>query len=312
MVSAPNATVPDATPSASAEKENEHRCWLTLALRIGACACFAGWAWQHLRWSAPYDAVLWNPDYLGWLARALNVTWETYVAEVVTDRRILIGERMIGFVYLGLTVVAMVAKPRSTLLLTGLGIGSGLLALVAYCLYVNAGHATATFIEYGGQILTPVVLILALQRGVRDRWTMGTALVGFCATYAGHGIYAVGLAPTPGHFYGMVTAILGLGENGADVFLKIVGILDFAVCGGIFVPVMRRASLAYATLWGLLTSLARPAAGMSLAAPWWGADQFLHEAVLRAPHVALPVFLFLVTFDSRTTFPSNTVDQLPS
>lgn len=272
----------------------ESRCWLTWTLRIGACACFAGWAWQHLRWSVPYDAVLWNPDYSDWLARALGVSWETYVAEVITDRRILFGERLIGLFYLAFAVLSMTAKRNSHVQLVCLGVGSTLLALASYCKYVNAGHALATFVEYGGQILTPTVLILALQRGVRDRWTIGVAVVAFCTTFVGHGIYAVGLAPTPGHFYGMVNSILGLGENATDWFLKIVGVLDFAVCVGILVPVLRQACFTYAAVWGLLTALARPVAGMSLASPWWGSDQFVHEAVLRTPHAALPLFLFLV------------------
>ena len=271
----------------------EPPCRLTLILRIGAGACFAGWAWQHLRWSVPYDAVLWNPDYLDWLARAFGVSWETYVAEVMTDRRILFGERLLGVAYLALTVLAMIAKRESRWQSVGLGIGSALLAAASFCVYVHAGHAVATFVEYGGQFLAPIVLILALRRGVRERWTHIVATIAFCATFTGHGVYAVGLATTPGHFYGMVNAILGFGEAAADWFLKIVGVLDFAVCVGVFVPALRRWCLGYAALWGLLTSLARPVAGMSLAAPWWGADQFLHEAVMRAPHVALPLFLFL-------------------
>ena len=273
---------------------DESRCWLTWTLRIGSCACFLGWAWQHLRWSVPYDAVLWNPDYSDWLARAFGVSWETYIAEVVTDRRILFFERLIGVLYLALAVISVTAKRHSHVQLTCLGIGSELLVMASYCKYANAGHAMATFVEYGGQILTPTVLILALERGVRDRWTISVAIIAFCATFAGHGIYAVGLAPTPGHFYGLVSAILGLGENSADWFLKTVGVLDFVVCVGVFVPLMRRISLAYAALWGVLTAFARPVAGMAFAAPWWGADQFLHEAILRIPHAALPFFLLLV------------------
>lgn len=271
-------------------------------LRIGACACFLGWAWQHLRWSVPYDALLWNPDYLDWLAKTFGVTWETYVAEVMTDRRILFGERLLGFVLLGLAVIALTARPTSRVQLVCLGTGSGLLALVASCQYLNAGHAPAMFVEHGGQILAPVVLILALKRGVQDRWTINTAIAAFCATFIGHGIYAIGIAPTPGHFYGMVSAILGWGENATDLFLKIVGVLDFVVCVGVFVPSLRRPCLAYAALWGLLTALARPIAGMSLAAPWWGVDQFIHEAVLRTPHMALPFFLFLAF---SATYPAD-------
>ena len=291
--------MPSDGPQSQVEAESgEVLCWLTLVLRIGACACFAGWAWQHLRWSSPYDAVLWNPDLFGWLANAFNVSWETYVSEIVTDQRIMLAGRAVGFFYLTMAVMAATAKRDSLVQLSFLGLGSGLLALSAFCKYVGAGYAIAMLVEQGGQVLSPVALILALRRGVGDRWTIGVAVAALCSTFTGHGVYASGLAPTPGHFYGMTSAILGLGEQAADVFLKVVGVLDFVVCLGVFVPALRRLSLAYATVWGLLTALARPVAGMSLAAAWWGADQFLHEAVFRMPHACLPLFLFLV-FQTR-------------
>lgn len=299
----------DSAKNETRDQVADPSCRLIWTLRIGACACFAGWAWQHLRWSVPYDALLWNPDYMDWLANALGVSWEDYVAGVVTDRRILAGERLLGAVFLSMAVMAVTARTTSRVQLTGLGIGGALLVLVAFCQHLNAGQALPMFVEHGGQFLAPVVLILALKRGAYDRWTIGTAIAAFGATFASHGIYAVGLAPTPGSFYGMVNGILGLGEQSAYWFLKIVGVSDFIVCVGVFVPALRRPCLAYAALWGLLTALARPVAGMSLAAPWWGADQFIHEAILRAPHVALPLFLFLV-FAQETPPPSDPNDSL--
>lgn len=266
---------------------------MTLVLRLGVAACFAGWAWQHIRWSVPYDAVLWNPSYFGWLANALGVSWESYVAEVVTDYRIRLFARGVGLGFVALSVVAMAMKRTSKLGMAGLAAGSVSLALIAFCKYVNAGNAVAMFVEYGGQILAPLVLMVVLRWGPLNRWAVGIAAIGFWATFMGHGIYALGIAPTPGHFYGMVAAVLGLGERGSTVFLEVAGVLDFVVCIGVLVPAARSACLVYAAIWGLMTALARPVAGMSLAAPWWGADQFVHEAVLRMPHVALPLFLLL-------------------
>ena len=72
------------------------------------------------------------------------------------------------------------------------------------------------------------------------------------------------------------------------------GILDFLVCVGIFLKVSRRSCALYAAIWGLLTAIARPVAGMSLSLNYWGADQFIHEAVLRAQHYVIPLYLFLV------------------
>lgn len=277
--------------------------WPIWILRGGALGCLAGWSWQHLRWGVPYGAVLWNPDYMEWLPAALGRSWEDYVAEIVTDHRLLMASSSLGFLYLIIAVMALTAKKGHPLQLGFLWFGSGLLAVVAFAKFVNSGHSLPTLVEQGGQVLAPAVLVLALCRGLRDRWTLVVAIVAFCATFGGHGIYAAGLEPTPGQFYGMVHQIFGLEEGAADVFLKVVGVLDFVVCLGVLLPLalIRRASLVYAAMWGFLTALARPVAGMSLDVAWWGADQYLHEAFLRAPHVTLPLFLLFALRTRRTT-----------
>lgn len=54
---------------------------------------------------------------------------------------------------------------------------------------------------------------------------------------------------------------------------------------------MRDGFLMYAAIWGFLTALARPVAGMRFQYEWWGADQYLHEFVYRAPHFVVLLFL---------------------
>jgi hypothetical protein len=97
----------------------------------------------------------------------------------------------------------------------------------------------------------------------------------------------------------MTAVILRVDYQAAKAFLHAAGVLDFLVCIGILVPVLRRQSALYAAIWGLLTSVARPAAGMSVHLRYWGADQFLQEAVLRAPHFLVPLFLFFLWHERR-------------
>jgi hypothetical protein len=283
----------------SAESLDRSSVLAICVLRIATFACFVGWAWQHLRWSVPYDAVLWHPDYFGWLAERLDVSWETYVAEIMTDRRILFAVRAVGVMYLAIAILSLRATRNALISTRSLAVGSVLLAWLFFCKYVEAGHATVNFVEHGGQILAPLVLLISLRRGVRDRWTIGLAVIAFWTTFAGHGIYAMGLAPTPGHFYGLVNAILGFGPEASERLLRIAGVMDFVICLGILLKPARTCCLAYAVAWGLLTALARPVAGMSFDADWWGADQFLHKAILRLPHAAIPLFLIAAYRGSR-------------
>ena len=55
----------------------------------------------------------------------------------------------------------------------------------------------------------------------------------------------------------------------------------------------------YACFWGLVTALARPVAGMSSELNFWGADQFVHEALLRAPHFLIPLYLAVFWYKPR-------------
>jgi hypothetical protein len=278
---------------------------LLRALRIGTCLCFAGWAWQYLRWDASYGAVLWNPVYMGFVAAMLQYDWEIFIATILTDNRILILTRVIGGIYLFLAMLVWFGPEEKSchrichriwrgMSEGGLLLGSAVLAIGAFCAYVASGHQLAMFVEYGCQIFMPLILIFSLRRGVYNRVPLVLAVIAFWATFGGHGAYALGLVTTPGHYFGMVHAIFGTSETITLYLLRAAGIADFMICIGILIPQIRRLSLLYGIAWGALTALARPVAGMSFSSPWWQADQFLHEALLRAPHVIIPYYLYRV------------------
>ena len=170
-------------------------------------------------------------------------------------------------------------------------VGSGLLTVLSYAKYVASQRQLPMLVEHGGQILMPILLVLALTFGARHRGTIITAMVAVLMTFAGHGSYALGLWPTPATFYAMISVCLHVEYETAKTILRVAGFLDFLVCVGILIPLIRRPAVLYAAIWGLLTAIARPVAGMSWGLYYWGADQFLHEAVLRAPHFLIPLYL---------------------
>ncbi len=194
---------------------------------------------------------------------------------------------------------------RSRMQLVALLGGSGLLVVLSYAKYVAAQYQPPMFVEHGGQILMPVLLVLALTLGARHRVTMATAMFALVMTFAGHGCYALDIWPTPATFYGMTSVILHVEYETAQTLLRIAGGLDFVVCVGIFIRPLRRSCALYATVWGFLTAIARPVAGMSWSLNYWGADQYLHETVLRAPHFLIPLYLFLL-WRKPQTIPQTT------
>jgi len=267
---------------------------LLLFLRLGGFFCFAGWAWVHFYWEGPHGVLLWQ-DNTYQLAEWFGMSWEEFVGSGANDGFIQKWVSRIGWLYLACCILTLTARRNSQFQMAGLIGGSGLLVVMAYAKYVGAQHQLPMFVEHGGQMLIPVILVFALTLGVRHRVTVGCAMVAVIMIFAGHGAYALGYHwPTPANFLGMTSVILHVDSGTAVTILRVAGILDLLVCVGIFIPALRRTSALYAVVWGFLTALARPVAGMSMDLNYWGADQTLHEAVLRAPHFMIPLYLFFL------------------
>jgi hypothetical protein len=272
---------------------------LILLLRLGTFLCFAGWTWVHFYWEGPYGVLVWQ-DATFELANKFGIRWEEFVGTGADDGLVQRWLARIAWLYLACTILTVTVRQKSWFQMFLLVLGSGLLTVLAYAKYVAAQCQLPMFVEHGGQILMPILLVMALSLGVRHSLTVVTAVIAFVMTFAGHGSYALGFWPTPANFYAMTSIVLHVEYETAHAILRTVGVLDFVVCIGIFIPYLRRVCALYAAMWGFLTAIARPIAGMSLTLNYWGADQFLHEAVLRAPHCVIPLYLFFL-MKSHTT-----------
>ncbi|MEM9157509.1 MAG: hypothetical protein AAGB46_00565 [Verrucomicrobiota bacterium] len=266
---------------------------LILLFRLGAFFCFAGWTWTHLYWEGPYGILLWQDSTYDF-AQSFGFDWDAFVGSGSNDGIIQKSISLIGWLYLACAVLCLSVRKDSRYQKIALVGGFGLFASLFYAQYAAAQRQLPMLVEHGGQMLSPLLLIMALTYGPRHRITLATALVGFIATFAGHGAYAVNLWPTPSSFYGMTSNILSVDHSAAKSLLLVFGIFDFIVCIGIFTPAIRKYCAFYGFAWGLLTAIARPVAGMSVSLNYWGADLFLHEAILRSPHFIIPLCLYLI------------------
>ena len=249
---------------------------LIFILRISAFLCLIGWAWQHLFWSAPYGAVIGQEGAVLHLA----------------DHQVSLLTRIIGVAFLFMSALCWTVHKDKSWQIISLAVGGLLLVFMFFCRFVQVDYAIPNFVEHGGQMLSPLLLIFAMKYGVRDRAVIFAVILSFCMTFIGHGIYASGLYPTPPHFYSLVEGSLGLTGQPADIMIKTAGYLDFLICAALFCKPLRSYCMAYAVFWGAATALARPVAGMSMSLGLFGADQFLQQAIWRAPHALIPLFLF--------------------
>ena len=289
----------------SASNKITDRLLLTI-LQLGGVLCFAGWAWEHYYWEGPYGDLIWN-DATFELAQSWGFSWEDFVGSGYNDGLV---QLWLGRVYLGYVMGALACATASlgvrsvwfrAILIAILIAGSGLLLVLTFAKYARSDYELPMLVEHGGQVLMPILLVNALVFGPRHRITIALAICAVVATFAGHGAYALGLYPTPPQFIGMTTVLLGWEYSSVMRLLWFAGLMDFVVCIGLFTP-LKRWSVAYGVLWGLLTSLARPLAGMSWELSYWGADQYLHEAIYRAPHFMIPAFLLVYwTLGCRTS-----------
>lgn len=267
---------------------------LLLCLRLGAFFCFAGWTWVHFYWQGPYGILLWQDATYAWGER-FGISWEEFVGTGANDGLVQKWIHRIAWLYLACSILSLTVRHKSHLQMAALIGGSVLLMVLAYAKYLAIQSQFPMFIEHGGQMLIPIILVMALALGVRHRVTVRTAMAALIMTFAGHGLYALGYHwPTPAIFYGMTSVILQVEHDTVRIFLHVVGTLDFVVCIGIFIPLWRRPCMLYAAVWGFLTALARPVAGMSMSLNYWGADHYIHEVILRAPHFMIPLYLFFL------------------
>ncbi len=268
--------------------------WLVRVLRASALICLAGWWWVHYYFEGPYGVLLWD-DWTYELAERFNISWDDFVGTGYNDGLVQTWLARVHWLVLACVVLSVSVRRKARIQLAAfVFLGSGLLIVLSYAKYVSALRQLPMFIEHGGQMLTPLLLVMAVRLGPRHRMTVIVAMIAVVMTFAGHGCYAYGFWPTPGQFYGMTSLILGVEYETANTMLRTAGVLDFVVCVGIFIPYLRCPAAIYAAIWGLATALARPVAGMSWGLNYWGADQYLHEVAIRAPHFMIPLYLFLV------------------
>lgn len=267
--------------------------WLVRLLRFGAFACLAGWAWQHLYWEGPYGPLFWRGEALDFFAHH-GGDWDDFVGQTPGAGAVQRWIAWMAWPYVICAALTITARQRAWLQLSGLAVGGLCLAALAYSKYLAAARELPMLVEHAAQVASPVLLALALACGAKHRAVIAATTGAVIMTFAAHGAYALGWWPTPASFYAMATVVLGTDEATTTAILRSAGALDLLICVGLLAPRLRRSCMLYAATWGLLTALARPVAGMSLDLRFWGADQFLYEAMVRAPHFTLPLYLMLI------------------
>lgn len=277
-------------------KQTNHQ-QVILTLRVATFLLFAGRAWQHLFWDAPFRALLWDQEIMeGWIARITGGTWQEYVTSERADHFIQSAATGFGIFYSLMAVLTLFVTARWKKVKWLYVVSSVSLALLAFLYSKDKFYHVGQFFEYSIQFMLPLFFIFALTRTAALSKLNLAMKIAIALTFTSHGLYAFGAYPQPGVFVDMVIHIFHCSESFAKTFLKIAGVLDFVVSITIFVPRLARISLLYAALWGGLTALARTWANFYIEFPLESLHQNLYETLYRVPHMLVPLAAFLLTY----------------
>ena len=148
---------------------------LTSCLRLGTFLCFAGWAWAHLYWEPSYSSLLWSDATFEWFQNR-GYSWEDFAGTGANDGLVQQAIRWIGWLFVAGAVLSLTARRKSWIQLGLLSCSSLVMLGVAIAKYVKAEFELPMLIEHGGQILCPLLLVLALSIGAPfRRWIARTS-----------------------------------------------------------------------------------------------------------------------------------------
>lgn len=274
---------------------SNHTSSLIWVLRLAAFTVLIGRAWQHWFWDIPIRTLFWDQALMqGMVESLLGISWKEYVTSATVDAT-LNGIKFVMGCFYGLTaLVALFVRPGMRWLGRLLPLSSFFLLLLSFLYFKDQFWRVGQFVEYAAQCAAPLLLYMAVFTGASAGRLLLWVKVAIAFTFVGHGLYAVGYYPVPGHFVHMLDVVLGVSDATAEVILKVAGILDFIIAIGIFFPRIALPILYYAAFWGLLTALARIFAYFEPTFFFETINQWLYQVIYRLPHFLLPVAAILL------------------
>lgn len=273
-------------------------------LRLLCFCVFAGRAWQHLRWDAPYRALLWSETFLAPVFERMGWQWQYWVSH--SDVYIGKGIKATGVFFAVCAVASLAVDGKHRMGRYLLPAGGFMLALLALLYWKEKFFFTGELIEYSAQVVCPFLLYALLYRHTTSEKLILAGLVAVSLTFIGHGLFAIGYYPVPGNFQQMMVNFFGLPETVARRWLFYAGVMDMVVAAGIFVTPLRAPLLVYAACWGFVTAFARLVANYDAHIPLYWLNLWLFETLVRIPNGGLPVFLMLVGRETMdNTFRTN-------
>ena len=228
--------------------------------------------------------------------------WGTFIAHPGIDAGITVFIQGMGFFFLLCALAALFIGRLPGLCRPILITGGVFLLILAFLYAKERFYLAAQFFEYTLQWGSPFLLVIFQRKGRENpdaglrRWVK----VAIALTFTCHGLFAMGIYPTPGSFLEMTMNILGVSQVEAVGILQVAGALDLVLSVLLFLPPSFSVpAAAYAVFWGFSTTIARIWA-YARVMEWEGVLlQWLHESIMRMPHFLIPLAFLLFLLNDK-------------
>ena len=208
-----------------------------LSLLLFLFSCFfllLGKGIGHLFFDSPYHSLFWDQRILGGFVESMtSMDWTSYVENLSITGAISAGTQVLGGFYVVMALALLTGK-RGAFITGMLGISSAFLFLLAFLKYKEHGFQIGQLIELTIGWASPLLLLACWNGQGYNSFFVFFCRLCISLTFVGHGLYAIGFYPVPGHFIDMTIALLGVSEYWALLALRGFGILDFLVAVLIF------------------------------------------------------------------------------
>jgi len=252
---------------------------------------------------APFRAVLWDQSIMEGLINVLTgLQWNEYASSATYNFIIDVSIKITGFFYLLCAVASLFINVKHKRLGKLLVLGSLLLIILSLVFYKNKFLQFGQFIEYSCQMFSPLFLYGMLFYKVHLKKLNFVLKWAIALTFAGHGLYALGVYPTPGMWIDMSLSSLNFvglypSVNQIQNIIYWAGIVDMVIAIGIFLPNKWSAPfLIWAFTWGLLTALSRVIGFMNIDPSWHTFLQWLPQTIMRLPHALIPLAVLTIIY----------------
>lgn len=224
------------------------------------------------------------------------MSWHQYATSEKVDQGIQGLIKTFGVFYLIVLAGLYGAFKKNIWGLRILFMGGVSLVLLYLLVWAEKFFYLAMLLEHSLQMVTPFLAYYLWSKGefLTPKVTMNSEQiikVASALTFIGHGLFAMGVYPVPGHFIDMLINVFGCSEEVARYFLKFVGSLDLLAAIGLFFKPTIKWSLYFMVAWGGITAMARITAHLDFNLLSLTSQQWVYETLVRVPHALIPLFL---------------------